>query len=85
MQIFKKKKYIYPECVGCGYCCIRVMCDVGMREHDGWEERCPYLIWKDDKYRCELVLNKIIRWREIAAGQGCSSSLNSWRQDVKLR
>lgn len=73
------------DCVGCGYCCLRAMCSVGIREYGEDEGRCPYLVWLNDRYWCDLVLSKRINWRELATGFGCSSSLNDWRRDVKFR
>jgi len=73
------------RCVGCGYCCLKTMCTVGMDRHGKWKKRCPYLIWEGDKYRCQLVQDEVVGWREITVGMGCPSGLNSWRQDVKFR
>ena len=73
------------DCVGCGYCCLKVMCTVGIDRHGKGENRCPYLIFEGDRYLCKLVRDEVVSWREISAGFGCSSSLNNWRQDVKFR
>jgi len=78
------------ECVGCGYCCIKAPCTASARLYPG-AISCPQLIWDEDKsrYFCGLMmlpgdLGKFYR-RELYAGTGCCSSLNSWRKDVKKR
>jgi len=76
------KKMTNSDCVGCGYCCLKAMCSTGIGFYGRSVERCPYLIWIEDKYRCQLVLDNKAK---VATGFGCSSSLNSWRQDVKFR
>lgn len=73
------------DCVGCGYCCMKAMCSVGVREHGGDEGRCPYLVWENDRYWCYLVLTEKVSWKELFIECGCSSSLNNWRYDVKFR
>lgn len=69
-------------CVGCGYCCITVMCSVGQAVHGDYEERCPYLLWSDTRYECRLAEEYS---GFLSIGAGCCSSLNTWRQDVKER
>lgn len=78
------------ECNGCGYCCTKVPCDASRRLYPG-AEVCPALIWVEDvkMHRCSLMqiggeLGAIYR-KELSAGAGCCSNLNSWRQDVKRR
>ena len=70
------------QCVGCGYCCLSRMCHTGIDHHGKREKRCPFLIWVEDKYRCQLVIDgKAHVW----SGHGCTSSLNSWRRNIKNR
>lgn len=73
------------SCVGCGYCCLKSMCTIGMREHGKWVDKCPFLIWEDDKYRCKLVQSDVSYENEIGTGLGCVSGLNDWRRNVKFR
>lgn len=78
----------FPPCVGCGYCCLQVMCDPGRKlnqaVHKIPAERCPWLEWDGTRYRCRLA--KIPDFAEqLAVGEGCSSSLNTWRKDVRYR
>lgn len=81
----------YPKCVGCGYCCIEVPCGVALRIHGGGLKECPELFWDKEvkMYRCSIMTgdSQIARHyrKELSAGAGCCSSLNTWRQDVKKR
>lgn len=72
------------ECVGCGYCCLKAMCALGVKEYGRTSTRCPYLYWhvEDKRYYCQLYDRE--KWLKYF-GEGCSSSLNSWRKDVKYR
>ena len=75
-------------CVGCGYCCMKTPCDASRRLYPG-ATICPQLLWLDKRYECGLMkiagmVGEAYR-KELYAGAGCCSSLNSWRQDVKLR
>lgn len=77
------------DCVGCGYCCIKVPCGVALRLHGNGIEKCPSLSWNGTRYVCGLMIGPDSiskRYRdELHAGAGCCSSLNSWRRDVKPR
>ena len=79
----------YP-CIGCGYCCMSTPCDVSRRLYKS-ADICPQLQWHEDKgrYFCGLMLlpgNIGLEYRkELHAGAGCCSNLNSWREDVKER
>jgi len=79
------KNKIY-ECVGCGYCCLTAQCSVSINVH-GVHDICPSLIWNADKQRheCKLidlpgVLGEKFR-KMLFIGEGCCSSLNSWRRE----
>ncbi|MEE4260375.1 MAG: hypothetical protein V2I62_11475 [Bacteroidales bacterium] len=77
-------------CVGCGYCCMKRLCDAALRLYGNIKE-CPQLLWDEEKnrYICGLMIisGKVgLGYREeLGAGAGCCSSLNSWRNDVKKR
>lgn len=77
------------DCVGCGYCCIKVPCFVAQRLHGGGLTKCPHLEWTGERYTCQIMKGDSAiarRYREeLAAGAGCCSGLNSWRKDVKPR
>jgi len=70
----------YAECVGCGYCCLKALCCHG--EIDKGEDYCNHLYWNGTKYRCSIAADQYV---SLSIGEGCCSSLNSWRQDVKKR
>jgi len=85
---------IWPECVGCGYCCKKVRCAVSFiaEEHlnindlykvEGkvpeTEPECPYLYWDTDRYKCFLAQNEYFR-EMLAINTGCTSTLNSERR-----
>ena len=76
------------KCVGCGYCCMKTPCDASRRLYPG-VKICPQLLWLDDRYECGLMkISGLVGEgyrKELAAGEGCCSSLNSWRMDVKSR
>ena len=76
-------EYVTRPCVGCGYCCKKRPCPLAMityRLEPG--DKCPELYWNGEKYRC----GKAVEWgTALAIGAGCSSSLNSWRKDVRYR
>jgi hypothetical protein len=46
------------------------------------EERCPYLWWGGTRYWCGLSATS---GEALCHDTGCSSSLNTWRQDVRYR
>lgn len=82
------EKKEYPKCVGCGYCCLKTMCLIGLLAHGTFEKRCPYLFWqeKQKRYRCSLVPDMTTHGKEsLGIGAGCPSSLNDWRKDIKFR
>lgn len=81
------------RCVGCGYCCIKVVCGLGQMFYvtppDG---KCPGLVWDEEKkrYWCKLVLDTEATGdrsisSELSIGEGCCCGLNTWRRDVRRR
>jgi len=78
------------ECVGCGYCCMKTPCDASRRLY-GTIKECPQLIWDEQtsRYNCGLMLiHGMIGEgykKELHAGAGCCSGMNTWRKDVKKR
>jgi len=78
------------SCVGCGYCCLKTPCEAARRLYPGVTE-CPQLEWDESegRYFCGLMrlpglIGEGYR-KELYAGAGCCSNLNSWRNDVKKR
>lgn len=68
------------DCVGCGYCCLSAPCWLASVE----QQRCVHLWWNGQQYRCRLAGNLFHR-KALSMGEGCCSSLNTWRKDVKER
>ena len=70
-------------CIGCGYCCFKAKCIAGMIEFPSGYDRCPGLIWDEVKKRhfCKLILDSDKYSEELAIGEGCCMSLNSWRRE----
>ena len=77
----------YEKCVGCGYCCIKRTCVMGIRYNPkNAQRRCSFLKWDGDKYRCRLVKTMSHLKKEIYIGEGCPSTLfNEWRHNVQER
>lgn len=63
------------ECIGCGYCCEKAMCALGVRVHGASLPECPFLYREKGVYRCLLVS----RGYHVGQGEGCCSPLNSRR------
>ena len=79
-------------CVGCGYCCRKVVCPVGHVSEPGGE--CDHLLWSvaDRRYYCELVRYPMsiaegaaIARSVLAIGAGCCSPLFNTDRDAMLR
>jgi len=88
--MFDDEKIITQPCVGCGFCCLKTPCEACRRLYPS-ARICPQLLWISEKnrYICGLMtipglVGESYR-RELYAGEGCCSNLNSWRQDVKNR
>jgi hypothetical protein len=69
---------ITRPCIGCGYCCTKATCAIGVAYYDlEATDRCPGLRVVDGTYRCALADQY---GDELAIGAGCCSPLNSERQ-----
>jgi hypothetical protein len=72
------------KCMGSGYCCVKAQCQVSLQKH-GVQKLCPELDWNGSRHVCKLMLlpgNEGEFYRKgLYAGEGCSSSLNSWRRE----
>jgi hypothetical protein len=73
------------QCVGCGFCCIKAMCTAGVSFYRRRVKRCPYLVWFENRYWCKLVQDGLVSKHHLHIGTGCTSTLNTWRKDVKKR
>ena len=74
------------ECLGCGFCCLQAPCSASQRLWKG-ASVCPGLRWDEESstHRCSLMeipgkVGDNYR-KELYAGEGCCSSLNTWRLD----
>ena len=72
--------YPITECVGCGYCCETAACVLGVT-FGSRGDPCDFLIFRDGRYWCRLVLEGVVSADQIYVGAGCCSSLNSKRSD----
>lgn len=83
------KEFTVRECVGCGFCCLQARCSLSVRIWPNGDGECQALIWDGSRYKCKLALMSGQRGAEYRAalyiGDGCCSSLNSWRLEVKPR
>jgi hypothetical protein len=68
------------ECVGCGYCCETATCVAGL-VHGSSSSPCDFLIFKDGRHWCMLVLEGVVKAEQLYIGFGCCSSLNTKRRD----
>ena len=74
------------DCVGCGYCCLKVPCPIAIRIYGMGVSVCPELQWNGIRHVCRLVmlpdpLSAEYR-QDLSIGAGCCSSLNTWRKEV---
>jgi len=73
------------HCVGCGYCCSKAACTMGVDRFNLTNgERCPGLYFDTENKRYKCSIYDFTTWKR-EFGLGCSSSLNTWRSEVKLR
>jgi len=76
-------------CIGCGYCCIKRQCRLSQQIYGEVDAGCPALVWRRKRYLCRLASVRGPAGKEIcfdlSIGEGCCSTLNSWRQDVRKR
>ncbi len=74
----------FPPCIGCGHCCFQARCGPSRRLRPDDKEECPFLYWhlKKERYWCAIAG---LFEEELSIDQGCPSSLNSWRKDVRER
>ena len=76
------------NCVGCGYCCSKVVCIIGYQKFGG-HPPCPALREHDGRFWCGLVedakgMEKEDLIAELAIGAGCSSSMLNTVRDSQI-
>lgn len=67
----------YPSCIGCGYCCIKSTCQIGLDYFNNIKP-CPGLKWNGERHICLLASQFK---NTLSIGEGCCSNLNSWRRE----
>lgn len=70
-------------CVGCGFCCCKAVCVVGIAHGAGArvDTPCTFLSYGDGRHWCSLVTDHTVPGNAIHADTGCSSALfNDWRK-----
>ena len=73
----------FSKCVGCGYCCWVAQCSLSLHLYDK-RDICPDLYWDNNLKRHFCKQAK--EYAEVLYIEaGCSSSLNSWRRNVRDR
>lgn len=82
----------FPACIGCGYCCMKVPCQLVEVVGGEWHG-CPHLTFAQGRHWCRLVvhyqLNEGLQPGSqdvdvnavLSIGDGCCSSMNSWRRE----
>lgn len=80
-------------CVGCGYCCQKVLCGWGRMYHEdtGGAGPCPELVQnKNGMYRCGLyrrvsAKRRVEMKRDLAIGTECCSPLFNDQREAMIR
>lgn len=73
------------DCIGCGFCCRKAKCALGVRLYPNHSGPCPELIWKEERWVCGAYYRSLGSLRErlhkeLAIGAGCCCSLNDYRR-----
>ena len=85
-QAFRNKCLsIGSGCVGCGYCCMKVLCFQAFEKYNFIRGRCPELYWNGEMYRCKAIEESETFALLLSEGEGCCANLNTWRWNVRER
>jgi hypothetical protein len=79
---------VVQPCVGCGYCCQKTVCFVGQANGAHHKPPCEFLVHKDGRFWCLLVLqfeDSARMKHDLAIGCGCSSSMFNTQRDAQLK
>ena len=76
------------HCVGCGYCCSKVVCILGF-ERFGPNPPCPALKEHDGRFWCGIVeqatgMEKEELIDQLAIGAGCTSTMFNTVRDSQI-
>ncbi len=82
------RAHVVP-CVGSGLCCLKARCWVGAQIH-GLGDKCPSLVWKDERYWCGEILRAKEQEAEqlkkqLYVGDGCCMSLFNEMREERFR
>jgi len=70
------------QCVGCGFCCTKVICRIGSMFYGHYTNPCPALTRDDDRYVCSLYLSDPARYESVLEiGGGCCFPDNPLRRE----
>jgi hypothetical protein len=78
----------FRPCVGCGYCCKKVPCPLGVARQISFQAPCSFLRFEHGRHWCGLVVDeeddrsRAIMVDDLAIGVGCCSPLNSDRLEL---
>lgn len=74
----------YPECVGCGHCCLSATCLVGAIHYELKEPtRCPALFQNEiGQYRCRLAEQYA---EDLYIGAGCPCTLFNTKRENMIK
>lgn len=70
------------SCIGCGFCCTKVICGIGAMFYGHYTNPCPALELNGNRYVCSLYRRDPDRYEHVLAiGEGCCFPDNPWRSD----
>ena len=77
----------YSPCVGCGFCCLKAPCFASWVQDWVKHGRCIKLEWseEDNRYWCLAAKSSKLFAFDLFIGEGCTSNLNTWRNDIRDR
>ncbi len=63
------------RCNGCGICCLRETCALGIDIHGHTDGPCPSLTWRDGRFWCGLAEESPLVAFLLGVGFGCDSDV----------
>jgi len=71
-------------CCGCGYCCMKARCAISYLVFDTKDRDCPALVFKEDRFWCQLAEDDSKMREALYIGDGCSSTLGNTQRRAFL-
>ena len=72
------------KCIGCGYCCTKIICRIGSMIYGHYTNPCPALKRNGDRYVCSLYLDDPARYGGVLEiGEGCCFPENAMRNKAE--